>query len=244
MRYSLALVLAACTSATTPDPAPASRASGVPAAAAAPVEPIDIAPTPSRVDPPMPEWAPVVRSLTPAERAAMTGVSWREGCPVGLDALAVLELRHHTPDGGTSRGELIVHSDVADDVVSVFAALWEARFPITQMQPVREFGGDDARSMAADNTSAFNCRGVGGGTSWSEHAYGRAIDVNPLRNPYVRGDRVDPPAGRDWVDRDASRPGVVVIDGPVAEAFASVGWTWGGTWRSSKDYQHFSKSGR
>ena len=264
MRFLLVLATAACAPVATPtadvaapsdDPTAQARTQSAAAATPATAEPAaadatvaapepEPAATAAPDAPPAITWAPRARPLTDAERAAMTGVSWREGCPVGLDELTVLELAHHTPDGPPARGELIVHSDAADDLVSVFAALWQAEFPITSMRPVRHFGGDDDRSMAADNTSAFNCRGVGGSTKWSEHAYGRAVDVNPLRNPYVRGARVDPPAGRDWLERDATRAGVIVGDGVVVRAFAAIGWKWGGVWRSSKDYQHFSKAGR
>lgn len=204
---------------------------------------------PSTVDgpveaPPAPPFNPLTRPITDAERTAMTGVSWREGCPVPLDDLRVLELPYHAVDGQVRRGELIVHHDVAADVTRAFGGLFEAGFVITDMQPVRAYGGDDNLSMAKDNTSAFNCRPSLGSASWSEHAYGRAIDINPLRNPYVRGDRVDPPGGREWLDRDSGKPGVIAADSPAVRAFRDIDWTWGGTWTRSKDYQHFSRSGR
>ena len=111
------------------------------------------------------------------------------------------------------------------------------------MRLVDDYGGDDDRSMAANNTSGFNCRRVAGQQNWSAHAYGAAIDLNPLQNPYVQGVSVDPPAGRRFaaIDRGSSAPvplGVIrVADRPVA-AFARIGWQWGGYWVSSKDYQH------
>ncbi|MFK7926984.1 MAG: M15 family metallopeptidase [Myxococcota bacterium] len=191
-----------------------------------------------------PAWEPVVRTLSTEERAAMTGVSWREGCPVHLDDLRVLELPHHTLDGGQARGQLIVHHDSADKVVTAFKGLFDASFAIVQMRPVREFEGSDTLSMKADNTSAFNCRPVLGGSSWSQHSYGRAIDINPLRNPYVRGKKVDPPEGRAWLDRSSGAAGVIGPDSPAIAAFRAIGWKWGGNWSSSKDYQHFSANGR
>ncbi|NTW42209.1 MAG: M15 family metallopeptidase, partial [Cellulomonadaceae bacterium] len=97
--------------------------------------------------------------------------------------------------------------------------------------------------MEADNTSAFNCRAITGGTAWSEHAYGRAIDLNPVENPYVVGDHVAPEAGRAYVDRP-ELPGVIHDGDVVVTAFAAAGWTWGGTWSSPVDYQHFSVTGR
>ncbi len=185
-----------------------------------------------------------VKPLSEAQRAAMTGVSWREGCPVGLDDLAVLDLPRWGEDGAVHRGELVVAAEVADAVLGVFGALYDARFPIARMEPVHRFGGSDDASMAANNTSAFNCRPISGGTSWSEHSYGRAVDLNPLVNPYVRGARVLPPEGAPYADRAQLAPGGVGPDGPAVAAFAAIGWKWGGNWRSYKDYQHFSESGR
>ena len=109
---------------------------------------------------------------------------------------------------------------------------------------VDRYGADDDRSMAADNTSAFNCRRVEQSTSWSQHAYGRAIDINPRENPYVLGGRVLPPAGRAFTDRSRRRKGMIPAGGVVVRAFASVGWAWGGSWTSPLDYQHFSANGR
>jgi hypothetical protein len=112
------------------------------------------------------------------------------------------------------------------------------------MEPVDVYDGDDNRSMAANNTSAFNCRAVTGGSSWSEHSYGTAIDINPLRNPYVRGGTVLPPEGSAYADRGLDEPGMIHAGDEVVETFGAHGWIWGGTWDSTKDYQHFSTSGR
>lgn len=170
--------------------------------------------------------------------------SWRAGCPVGPASLRAVEFDHYRPDGSVGRGVLVVHRDVAADVVTVVRRLFDARFPLTQARPVDDFGGSDDASMAADNSSAFNCRTVAGSSTWSEHAYGRAIDLNPVRNPYVRGSVVEPPGGRGWLDRSDVRPGMIVEAHAVTDAFDAVGWGWGGRWRTAKDYQHFSTSGR
>ncbi|MGH3441002.1 MAG: M15 family metallopeptidase, partial [Nitriliruptorales bacterium] len=185
-----------------------------------------------------------VGELPGSLRTAMNGVSWRDGCPVALDSLRLVELVHRDGDGGRAWGLLVVHRDVADDVADVFEELHAADFPVARMRLIDRYGGDDDRSMAANNTSAFNCRTVSGTARWSEHAYGRAIDVNPVQNPYVDGDRVEPEAGRAHLDRSDVRPGMVVRPGPVVEAFAAIGWGWGGDWSSAKDYQHVSQSGR
>jgi hypothetical protein len=123
-------------------------------------------------------------------------------------------------------------------------SLYDARFRIRRMVLVDRYGADDDRSMAADNTSAFNCRRVEQRTSWSQHAYGRAIDINPLENPYILGSRVLPPAGRAFTNRSLRRKGMIHAGGVVVRAFASVGWSWGGAWTSPFDYQHFSANGR
>jgi hypothetical protein len=173
----------------------------------------------------------------------MTGVSWRPGCPVALRDLRLLKLSYYRFDGRTRVGRLIVHADVAREMVDVFRTLYRARFPIRRMVPVDAYGASDFRSIEADNTSAFNCRFVDGTTRWSEHAYGRAIDVNPIENPYVSGGRTSHPASVPYVDRSRRRPGMAYEGGVLVRAFDAIGWGWGGRWTSVKDYQHFSASG-
>jgi poly-gamma-glutamate synthesis protein (capsule biosynthesis protein) len=177
-----------------------------------------------------------------ATAARMTS-SWRPGCPVGLSDLRRVTLTHWGFDGQPRSGEIVVHRDQADRILGVFAAVFEARFPLEQVRLIDEFGGDDNRSMAANNTSGFNCRYVAGTRRWSQHAFGRAIDVNPVQNPYVRGNDVSPPEGRPYVRRDGNVPGLITADGPVVAAFSRARWLWGGRW-ASPDYQHFSSSGR
>jgi hypothetical protein len=170
--------------------------------------------------------------------------SWRPGCPVGLTDLRYVTVTHHAfASGEVSQGELVVHADVADDVVSVFRTLFEAGYPIRSMRLVDDFLASDDASMAADNTSAFNCRAITGGTGWSQHAYGRAIDVNPVENPYVAGGSVYPREGRAFADR-SSAAGVIQPEDVVVRAFEEIGWSWGGTWKGPVDYQHFSQTGR
>ena len=195
----------------------------------------------------LPGYTSSVQPLGPDVRARMTS-SHQAGCPVALDDLRYVTARYVGFDGQAHLGELVLHRRYARDVTSVFAALYEARFPIERMQLVDEYDGDDDASMAANNTSAYNCRRVAGTVRWSNHAYGSAIDINPVQNPYVQGDRVDPPAGSSYagIDRAAGARaprGVITDGGVVVRAFASVGWEWGGHWRSSKDYQHFSAAG-
>ena len=170
--------------------------------------------------------------------------SYRTGCPVPPSQLRSIRMRHWGFDGRPHAGVLVVNASVSAQVVAMFRRLYAARFPIRRMLGVERYRGDDDRSMAADNTSAFNCRRVYPGGPWSEHAYGKAIDVNPVENPYVHGGRVEPAAGREYLDRTRRRPGMAIVSGVLVRAFDEGGWYWGGRWRSSKDYQHFSTSGR
>ena len=140
-------------------------------------------------------------------------------------------------------GRLIVHEDVARPVLGVFKQLHTERFPIRKVVPVDAFGASDFRSIEADNTSAFNCRFVDGTRRWSEHAYGRAIDINPIENPYVSGGRTSHRASVSYLDRSRHRPGMAYEGGALVRAFDAIGWGWGGRWTSVKDYQHFSASG-
>lgn len=177
--------------------------------------------------------------------AAMLGRSWRPGCPVGPAELRRVYVTYAGFDGRAHRGELVVNAAVVGDVELVFRRLYAERFPIRRMRPVSAYGGSDDRSMAADNTSAFNCRYAvaPGPKQWSVHAYGEAIDVNTVENPYLEGGRVLPPAGRRYLDRSHYRRGMAVAGGALVRAFASVGWLWGGRWSASPDWQHFSKTG-
>jgi hypothetical protein len=170
--------------------------------------------------------------------------SWRGGCPVHHSELRLLRLSYWGFDRRPHVGRLVVHRRVTRDVVTVFRHLYTARFPIRRMVPVSAYGGSDDASMAADNTSGFNCRFVSGTRRWSMHAYGLAIDVNPIENPYVSGSRVRPPAGRNYLRRTRTSPGMAVEGSVLVRAFDAVGWQWGGRWSSSSDYQHFSTNGR
>ena len=177
--------------------------------------------------------------------AAELGASWHQGCPVGPRQLRTVRVSYIGFDGRAHTGALVVASSVTREVTAVFRRLYDVRFPIHRMRPVSAYGGSDDRSAAADNTSAFNCRAAvaAGPKRWSAHAYGEAIDVNDVENPYVLGRRVIPPAGKRYLDRTHSRPGMAVAGGELVRAFASVGWLWGGRWSGSPDWQHFSRTG-
>ena len=192
----------------------------------------------------MPAYTATIESVPSAVRQRMTGSSHDPArCPVVFTDLRLLTMRYVGFDGRAHTGQMVVHHRHARGLVGVFRELYEARFPIRRMQLVDAYGGDDNRSMAADNSSAYNCRTVAGKRTFSNHAYGAAVDINPIENPYVTAGGVLPAAGRRFVDVDrspnADAPrGVIVADDVVVRAFARIGWKWGGAWNEA-DYQHF-----
>lgn len=197
--------------------------------------------TASTTAPAPPRFVWQARPIDDALRARMTA-SWRRGCPVPLESLRYVTLTFWGFDGATHEGELVVNADAVDSLRQAFSTLFDQRFPIRSMRLVDDFGADDDRSMAADNTSSFNCRPVAGSSRWSQHAFGRAIDINPVENPYLHDGIVDPPNAGAFVDRADARPGMLIAGSPAVAAFTDAGWSWGGTW-VSPDYQHMSRSG-
>ena len=177
--------------------------------------------------------------------AAQLPHSWHRGCPVAPAQLRRLRVSYWGFDRRVHTGALIVNGSVVRPLTRVFSRLYAARFPIRRMRPIDAYGGSDERSLNSDNTAAFNCRYAvaPGPKRWSVHAYGLAVDANPVENPYLEGGRVHPRAGRAYLDRSHVRPGMAVRGGVLVRAFASVGWLWGGRWTGSPDYQHFSATG-
>lgn len=191
------------------------------------------------------EFRAVVKQIPAKQRATMTPKVWRAGCPVGFADLRLVTATHWDFGGRVQTGRLVVHRDVAPRVVTVLRRLYAGNFPIRRMIPIEAYGGSDFASIEADNTSAFNCRAATGSSRWSEHAYGRAIDLNPIENPYVEpGGKVYHTASRPYIDRSRLRLGMAVEGGLVVKAFDAAGFGWGGRWTGTKDYQHFSASGR
>ncbi|HWH15880.1 MAG TPA: M15 family metallopeptidase [Miltoncostaeaceae bacterium] len=173
----------------------------------------------------------------------MTPGVWRPGCPVGLASLRRVLVTHRDLRGRARRGVLVVHHDVARDVLGVFRALYAAGVPIRRIRPIEHYGGSDFRSIEAGNTSAFNCRRATGSLRWSQHAFGRAIDINPIENPYVSRGRTSHRDSIPYLDRRRVRPGMAVEGGPLVRAFDAAGWSWGGRWSEPRDFQHFSARG-
>ncbi|WP_406365167.1 M15 family metallopeptidase [Streptomyces sp. NBC_01546] len=176
--------------------------------------------------------------------AAALGVTYRPGCPVGPDRLRLIRMNHWGFDGTVHRGELVVHERAVNPLLRVFGKAFDAGFPIRRMRSTAAYGGDDVRSMADDNTSAFNCRQVTGDPGrLSRHAHGDAVDVNPVENPYVdRRGTPRPADGRPHLRRDRPVRGMIRPGDVITRAFDEVGWHWGGDW-SNPDYQHFSATG-
>ena len=191
-----------------------------------------------------PEFRGSIQRISPELRERMTGISWRPGCPMHIRDLRLLTVRHWGFSGKVRVGYVVVNRWRARGMLQVMRKLFEKDFPIRRMHLIDRYGANDNRSMNANNTSAFNCRFVAGTTRWSEHAYGRAIDVNPVQNPYVSGGVASPSKGQQFVDRSQRRKGMIHAGDRVVRAFRSVGWSWGGYWSSPKDYQHFSSTGR
>lgn len=171
---------------------------------------------------------------------AMTGKSFHENPHIALKDLRVVHVPHYGFDGAPHQGSLVVHEEIADDILEIFTELYEAQYPIEKMVPVDAYEGDDNASMADNNTSAFNYRVVAGTVKLSNHAYGLAIDINPLVNPWVTKDgRVAPIEGEAYADRSLKAKGMIQRGDICYEAFTSRGFAWGGDWKNSKDYQHF-----
>jgi len=189
-----------------------------------------------------------ISPITPdIKKRMIRGNSWKRGCPVPLSDLRYIRVVHHDFNYRDRVGELIVHKSVANEIVWIFEELYSIGYPIRQMRLVSDFGGNDWRSIEADNTSAFNCRRATGSKKWSKHAFGRAIDINPLENPYIsRKGHISHKASLKYRRRvhKNSSPEDRAILLPRDEAtliFKNYGFKWGGDWRYTKDYQHFSK---
>ncbi len=182
-------------------------------------------------------------SSGPVPKGVLQRSTWNVRCPVKREDLSYLTMSFWGFDREPHTGELIVHTSVARDVVSVFKRLYRARWPIEEMRVTETSELDAPPTGDGNNTSAFVCRPARLSDEWSEHAYGLAIDINPFHNPYVRDDLVLPERALAYVDRDWRRPGMIRAGDVVTRAFADIGWEWGGSWSSAKDWMHFSRSG-
>ena len=192
------------------------------------------------------EYRANISQITPdIKKRMLKGNSWRKGCPVSLGNLRYLKLTHIDFNGKDKRGEIIVHKDVAHEVKEIFSKLYEMEYPIRKMRLVCDYKGSDWQSIEADNTSAFNCRNATGSKKWSKHSYGKAIDINPIENPYIaRSGRISHKASLKYRKRVHKNPtyadkAVLLKNDKATKIFKKYGWKWGGDWSGVKDYQHF-----
>jgi hypothetical protein len=190
-----------------------------------------------------------VSRIDPELREILIGRNWTPGCPVPLGDLRLVQVSYWNFQGEIRRGPLILHERVAADVLWVFERLFRARFPIREIKlaakdrPRRpeDYWDRTRRSV----TASFNCRPATDSITLSEHSYGWAIDINPLQNPYVRGDgTVLRAIALPFRDRSMDQKGMIHEGDIVVRSFERIGWEWGGHWHTLKDYMHFSLTGR
>ena len=196
-------------------------------------------------------WAEYRSSISPItseiKKRMIKGNSWREGCPIGLKDLRYLRIKHLNFNGEEQMGEMIVHKEISVEVTEIFKALYEIGYPIRKMRLVSDYKGSDWQSIESDNTSAFNCRKATGSKKWSKHSYGKAIDINPIENPYIsRKGYISHKASKIYRKRVHQKStytdrAVLLKDDKAVQIFKKYGWQWGGDWSGVKDYQHFSK---
>ncbi len=182
-------------------------------------------------------------TVQPVPDAVLARSSWTPDCPVTVEELSYVTVSHVGFDAGIHTGEILVNAAWAEGVVEVFRALFDAGFPIEQMRVIRAEEIDAPPTGDWNDTTSFVCRPAVGNSSWSQHAYGLAIDINPFHNPYQKGDLVLPELASVYTDRSDLRPGMIAPGDVVVAAFAEMGWAWGGDWNSLKDWMHFSASG-
>ena len=183
-----------------------------------------------------------IDTVSTALQERMRGRSYPEGeAEIGFSELRHLQLLYYDYNGRVRKGEMVCNQAIADDLIHIFKELYKARYPIAGIRLADDFDGDDLRSMEANNSSCFNYRTKTTGASLSRHAFGMAVDINPLENPYVKGEVVEPPSAAGYADRSLDFPHKITADDLCCRLFRSRGFRWGGDWNSLKDYQHFEK---
>jgi D-alanyl-D-alanine carboxypeptidase len=240
-----ALLVSACLSFAGEPAAPAIASGDAPSDASALASPVPTAPSPFAP----PVFRGGVRRIGHELRDVLIGRNWTPGCPVPLKDLRLVEVSYWDFEGVVRTGPLVLNERVAKDILWVFKRLFRARFPIQEIhlaakdRPItpEDYWDRSRRSV----TASFNCRPATGSTSLSHHSYGWAIDINPLQNPYVRGDgTVLRHIAKPFRDRSLRRKGMIHDGDIVVRSFARIGWEWGGHWNTLKDYMHFSLTGR
>lgn len=179
----------------------------------------------------IPEWVKV----------RITGKSYNPTGLVNLNQLKYIPILHRDAEGNILGGELICNAMIASDLEAIFKELYREEYPIERMVLIDAYNADDIESMRANNTSCFNYRVIAGSNKLSKHAEGLAIDLNPLYNPYVKGEKVSPPEGVAYSNRKGKWNYKIERDDPAHRLFKKYGFRWGGDWKSLKDWQHFEK---
>lgn len=183
--------------------------------------------------------------ITEDVKERIYGLSYKENCTVPYEDLNYVGVLYVDFQGETQAGELICNKGIAKDLTEIFKELYENKYPIDKIRLVDEYGADDDLSCLDDNTSCFNFRVVGGTNNLSKHALGLAVDINPFYNPYVTYpngvERISPPGSEPYGDRSADFPHKIDYEDLCYQLFTAHGFTWGGDWKSLKDYQHFQK---
>ena len=187
-----------------------------------------------------------IDTLSDVVFARMQGHSFPKQCSVNRSDLRYLKVKHFDAQGKEHQGELVCNKRIATDLIDIFRQLHQAHYPIERIELIDNYGADDERSMTANNTSCFCFRKVAGSKRLSKHSLGMAIDINPLQNPCVKKRQdgsmsVQPAAGRKYANRKQATPYKIEKGDLCYRLFKAHGFSWGGDWRSKKDYQHFEK---
>ena len=177
----------------------------------------------------------------------MEGIAYQKECPVSLDDLRIVNVKYLGFDDKEHFGDIVVHKDISLEVSQIFEELLAINYPIRKIFPIEKYNGDDFESIEDDNTSAFNCRKAEGSNKYSKHSYGKAIDINPLENPYVYKDGTTSHKDsvkyliREETNDSIENKAVLISSSQAVQIFKKYGWKWGGDWKNTKDYQHFQK---
>lgn len=184
-----------------------------------------------------------IERITPTEKRWMTGETWHRGCPVPIRSLRLLRMDYFNFDGDVVQGRMVVNRRAASDMLGVLETMFNGEFPLEHVDTLELYPPAERPDKLRNVSVAFNCRVIAGSSTWSQHAYGLAVDINPVQNPWVSDGKVIPRVGRAYVDRTQHLPGMIHRNDAVVAAFSDIGWGWGGNWRTLKDYMHFSRTG-
>jgi hypothetical protein len=163
-------------------------------------------------------------------------------CPVSAQDLSVVNIPYWGLDHQTHQGKLIIHKSIQQEMTQIFKTLYISHFPIAKIKPLEDYHFDEKKALEDNDTFGYSCRRMTGNNhKFSKHAYGLAVDINPVFNPYIKNNIILPSNSVAYLVRDLHRPGMILPESNIVETFKKYGWQWGGDWHSLKDYQHFEK---